>query len=349
VSISRECVIGWRTWSVVDAQLASPRQGNLWPASGLAAVRCKRCRDGRDCHCGINAFAHPWQIAGSPHYFEPGGFVGSVSLSGEVRTYRKGFRADRGQPHTLWAMDDKAHEIGHDIARRYGAAYAGRYDPDDLTWQLPAWQRTRALLRALALPTAAALALLLITLAGPRPYSGVASGSEMLVGMLIALPLWPLLTMRWSAVWSRLPRTLRKVWPLVIAGFVALAFAASHRLERAQRTHQLTPAELVAAMADHQGADESLAWPGRRLGKLTRQRGENYSLPSSKAMAAALRLTGPGIECAERARSVWCAADGEVFVHEQGKPVTWWTGDAASSGSISVQVGESAQTKVAAP
>lgn len=57
-----------------------------------------------ECHCGINAFATAQQMLGSTHMMHTSNHVlGQVELSGTVRKYEAGWRAERGRVVRIWS------------------------------------------------------------------------------------------------------------------------------------------------------------------------------------------------------------------------------------------------------
>jgi hypothetical protein len=86
----------------------------------LEAVSCSECL------CGINAFASRELLAASSYVMAPGALAaGTVELTGEVRAYELGWRAERARASELWTLwpEDEAHV--RSICARVGADYMG--------------------------------------------------------------------------------------------------------------------------------------------------------------------------------------------------------------------------------
>lgn len=95
----------------------------------------KELGDPEQCHCGINAFAHAGQLIDGPHLFLTANHaVGQVALSGMVRGYERGWRAERAQVMRVWANSDAnsfqqyAPNLVEAAAKEAGVQFMGTVD-----------------------------------------------------------------------------------------------------------------------------------------------------------------------------------------------------------------------------
>lgn len=85
-----------------------------------------------ECHCGVNAFSSLAVLDEKGYLAEENVHaVGTVYLSGIVRAFEHGYRAQRGEVGQLWAV--RAEDAGdvEDVCRELGVQYMGlvsRYD-----------------------------------------------------------------------------------------------------------------------------------------------------------------------------------------------------------------------------
>lgn len=154
---------GWRSWQVNDqGQFISPQRKNVWeggrlawdgkcgcPARVATTIRkvagavakellAERLKNGElpkappiVCLCGINAYSSYEQITGSP-YYKAGHAIGLVHMSGTVRQYEDGWRAEYARIARVWATDAKYADAVRAAADSCGAVYEGvaTYDRD---------------------------------------------------------------------------------------------------------------------------------------------------------------------------------------------------------------------------
>lgn len=80
------------------------------------------------CACGVNAFADLELLLASPYAEGPDIVIGQVALSGAVRCYERGYRAEHGQIMRVWAVDESVAQQARHIADHSGFAYAGTLD-----------------------------------------------------------------------------------------------------------------------------------------------------------------------------------------------------------------------------
>lgn len=104
-----------------------------------AMQRLAEAGDADQCHCGINAFSLPGQVLDDPIMnMVCGHAIGQVALSGLVRGYEYGWRAERAQIVRVWtgAMPEADPKLVRAAAEAAGAQYMGRVDD---VW-LGAWR-----------------------------------------------------------------------------------------------------------------------------------------------------------------------------------------------------------------
>lgn len=81
------------------------------------------------CHCGINAFVDPQTLTSTSytgdHEVQA---LGQVQLSGEVRGYERGWRAQAGRAAALWATSAEHEQAVRAAAVQVGAAYEGIWE-----------------------------------------------------------------------------------------------------------------------------------------------------------------------------------------------------------------------------
>jgi hypothetical protein len=203
VMVSREPLIGWRGWDIIDGRFTSPDQGTVWgedgtlqwngscgcfvadarivkammtalaesgkPASEQDALNALRSEE--PCHCGINSFATRERLEAA-HYASDCDAVGEVELTGEVRTFEDGYRAERAQIVRVWATRWRhAHEVRW-AAKDAGIEYAGVLSRG--------WRAPLAEALSTAIPAACAATMLL-----PAWFALVASWALFVASILV--------------------------------------------------------------------------------------------------------------------------------------------------------------------
>lgn len=114
---------------VADKQPPAPSLGELvGVASNTLGGLAQKAGD--QCHCGINAFGTEHQIQMS-NYFNSCQAIGVVHLSGEVRQFAKGWRAQHAQVARVWATQPEYEEIVREAAKSVGAVYEGVAEVDE--------------------------------------------------------------------------------------------------------------------------------------------------------------------------------------------------------------------------
>lgn len=129
-----EPISGWRSWRVENGQLTSPDQGTQWQAGALSWDGECRCGRADDCWCGINAFAEREQLADSRYIDHM--VIGRVELTGRVRGYELGWRAEHARVVEIWAATAEDECTTRQVASSNGAAYMGVVDRDFIDWSV---------------------------------------------------------------------------------------------------------------------------------------------------------------------------------------------------------------------
>ncbi len=124
-----EPIIGWRSW-LVDydtGNFKSPDRGDQWVDGNLQwDGTCSCALSGGLCHCGINAFATRQQLAERAYFDHMA--IGSVALSGTVRQFPLGWRAQKAQVYEVWARNLIYEHKVRQAALKVGATYRGIID-----------------------------------------------------------------------------------------------------------------------------------------------------------------------------------------------------------------------------
>lgn len=83
-----------------------------------------------DCHCGINAFASSAHLQQAMLTLGSIEAVGQVALTGTVRCFEKGWRAEHGQIVRVWAIDRTDPGDVAAAAEAAGAQFMGVWDEE---------------------------------------------------------------------------------------------------------------------------------------------------------------------------------------------------------------------------
>jgi hypothetical protein len=131
-------VVGWRTWELCPgpgSMRLSSYCGPRWPVDRSLRAKCRQWAPGASlrahpspsnrCTCGIHArlqaadFRHPWvhlRDSGPPGAPLAGpGVFGSLTLSGRVIRYARGYRAERARPKRIILVCTSCWILGNDV------------------------------------------------------------------------------------------------------------------------------------------------------------------------------------------------------------------------------------------
>lgn len=130
-----EPIIAWRSWGVEEGHLTSPVRRYPWHDGTMGAdLSADACRCGslyyknEQCVCGVNAYATRRLLMSSPYcipWFMRCACIGEVALSGEVRGFRDGWRAETGQIKRVWAVTRWHAKRVREAADASGVQYMG--------------------------------------------------------------------------------------------------------------------------------------------------------------------------------------------------------------------------------
>jgi hypothetical protein len=180
LSVGREAIVGWRSWDVIDGSLVSPSKGAIWEGGALEWDGVCRCAASQvpsrarrllarlglapaHCVCGINAYLDREQLTAAAYMSLPA--VGVVELTGEVRTFERGYRGQKARACKMWATDLYFQDRVEAAARQAGVEYGGVIDQAFAT-PIVAYERwSRALMLTAALKIVSA-GLLVVATAG---------------------------------------------------------------------------------------------------------------------------------------------------------------------------------------
>jgi hypothetical protein len=319
LSVSREPLHGWRSWSVGGDHLVSPHYALEWPHSG-ARGECPHEEipvHERECPCGINAFKHPWQILLASHYHERGSLIGEVELTGQVRIFARGYRSELARPTRLWALDRTGMKIGDAIAERYGASFEGMAHGGDDLWRPPAVARIKmVVLRGwLAALCVVLLALTFASIGGP--YTGSSEWQRSAGAFLFAVALSGVVhvpTRSYRRQLGMMGLAGRATLAGLLVAATCLALATNVKARAADRTHRVSPERVIQAMQGYEGTVISYDLPEGPLAKLRVREGERYELPATDEMIGYLGLGGKGTPCTARSGQMWCHEASELRV-----------------------------------
>lgn len=153
-----EPISGWRAWRVIDGKLASPDKRCPWYDGQLMwdmqchcgyqrrqqalktsesrgqAVAKRQGRADDECLCGINAFAEREQLANSSYVDHDA--IGHVHLTGQVRGYAIGWRAERARIVEVWATSQLTAGKVQAAAEASRVTYRGVAGRDFVEWDL---------------------------------------------------------------------------------------------------------------------------------------------------------------------------------------------------------------------
>lgn len=105
----------------------SPTMGTPWPEGEHkwdSECRCEpKLREG-GCACGVNAFARRRDLLMSE--YARSGVIAQLELTGSVRCYELGYRAERAKIVRVWSTVPGSHAVNIErVAREHGIEYAG--------------------------------------------------------------------------------------------------------------------------------------------------------------------------------------------------------------------------------